>query len=180
MAELTTLTTAWAVFGPLGTAAISAWWLRRNQVKDREHEHALELQRLDRADAAKKLDHQRAVRAERYSEIKDALATFMAGSLEFIRKTSQWMAEPTEDNRQAASQTNDTFGYNFQVVTLLGDEQLSEAAQVLWNETLGVPRSYKNPMDAAYIQKIEACKQARAEFNKHARRYLRSLDVEAA
>lgn len=173
--NLDTLLKVWAVLGPLVAAGVSAWWSRRNQVNDRDYGHSLEMERLDRADTARILDHQRAVRTERHNAIKESLADFMASSHEYVRKQSDWLANPIPEKHQAASQATDTFTYSSQGVILLGDEQLADKAVELWNATLKIPKSYKTPINEQYEQDLDAYKLARADFNTHARRYLDSL-----
>lgn len=170
----------WAVAGPLLAAGVSAWWARRNQVYDRDYEHKLELNRLDRADAARNLDHKRAVQAERYNEIKSAIATFMSSSHEFVRKQSDYWTDPTPEKHQAATLANDKFTYSQQTVILLGDEALAGKAIDLWNATLEIPKSYKTPADAEYEGKIAVYRMARMEFNENARTYLSSLEIQPA
>ncbi|HVS25944.1 MAG TPA: hypothetical protein VHE58_01335 [Burkholderiales bacterium] len=173
-----TLLKVWAVLGPLIAAAAIAFWSRHTQVKDRDYEHSRESERLNRADTAKKQDHNRALRVERYNEIKGALADLMASSHEYVRKQSEYITKLTPDMHQAASQANDKFVYSCQLVTLLGDEPLTNAAVALWNATLEMPKSYNIPIDQAYEQKLVVYRDARAEFNDLARKYLNSLDAQ--
>lgn len=74
----------WAVIGPLLAAVANALWLRHVQVSDRKREEARELERLNRADAAKKQGQQFARNLEKYNGLKAALANFMASSHEYV------------------------------------------------------------------------------------------------
>lgn len=168
----------WAVLGPLLAAAASAVWARRIQLNDREHEHSRENERLDRADAASRVDYARSVQRERHNELKKALADFMASSHEYVRKQSEYWTDPVPDKHRAASLANDKFIYSCQIVTLLGDVELADSATTLWNATIALPKSYNTPMDKAYEEKLAVCRAARASFNERARAYLRSLDGE--
>lgn len=168
----------WAVLGPLLAAAASAVWSRRVQVQDREHEHSRDVERLDRTDAAKKVDHLRTVRLEKYNETKGAIADFMASSHEYVRKQSDYMTDPIPNKHQSASLANDKFVYSCQLVMLLGDEQLSGSATALWNATITIPKSYSTPIDQSYEQKLAIYRSVRVAFNEQARNYLRSLDAQ--
>lgn len=175
-----TLIKVWAVLGPLFVAAVSAYWSRRVQLKDREHEHSRELERLERADAAKQFDYSRSVQHERHNELKQALADFMASSHEYVRKQSEYWTDPVPDKHEAASLANDKFIHSCQIVTLLGDTELAESATALWNATIALPKSYNTPIDKAYEEKLAVYRAARASFNEQARAYLRSLDGKEA
>ncbi|MBI5436282.1 MAG: hypothetical protein HY937_04150 [Nitrosomonadales bacterium] len=155
----------------------SALWLRHVQVSDRKYEESRELERLNRADAAKKQDHQLAQKLEKYNELKAALANFMASSHEYARKQSDYWTDPTPEKHQAGSQANDKFLYSGQLVSLLGNESLTNAATKLWNAVLALPRSYKIPVDADYQLKLDAHRVARAEFDEIARKCLSDFDV---
>lgn len=168
----------WAVLGPLLAAAASAVWSRHVQVRDRDHEHTREVERLDRADAAKDRDHARAVRLEKFREVKNALAEFMASSHEYVRKQSEYWTDQTNEKHQAASKANDKFIYSCQVVTLLGNEDLAEVAGSLWNATIAMPKSYNVPSDTQYEERLAAYRKARSVFNDSARKYLLSLDIQ--
>jgi hypothetical protein len=166
----------WAVLGPLLAAAASAVWARRIQLKDREHEHSRELERLERADTAKQVDYARSVQHERHNELKQSLADFMASSHEYVRKQSEYWTDPVPEKHKAASLANDKFINSCQIVTLLGDAELAESATTLWNATIALPKSYNTPIDKAYEEKLAVCRAARASFNEQARAYLRYLD----
>lgn len=166
----------WAVLGPLLAAAASAVWARRIQLKDREHEHSRENERLDRTDAANRVDYTRSVQRERHNELKKALVDFMASSHEYVLKKSEYWTDPALDKHKAAALANDKFIQSCQVVTLLGDVELAESATTVWNATIALPKSYNTPMDQAYEGKLAVCRAARASFNERARAYLRSLD----
>lgn len=174
--DLDTFIKVWAVLGPLLAAAASAVWSRRIQLNDRENEHSRELERMVHADAAKRVDYARSVQHERHNELKQALADFMASSHEYVRKQSEYWTDPVPDKHKAASHANDKFIYSCQIVTLLGNAELTESATTLWNATIALPKSYNTPMDKAYEEKLAVCRAARSSFNEQARAYLRSLD----
>lgn len=167
----------WAVIGPLLAGVASALWVRHVQVSDRKHEQSRELARLNRADAAKMRDHQLSQQLENYQALKAALANFMASSHEYVRKQSDYFTDPTPEKHQAGSQANDKFLYSGQLVSLLGNESLANAATNLWNTTLAMPKSYKTPIDADYQLKTVAYRAARAEFDEIARKYLHAFNA---
>ena len=186
---LSTLLKVWAVLGPLLAGAASAVWSRRNRLQDREyenslkienrdHEHSLELELLARSDTTKNTEHLRTLQAEKYNEIKCAIADFMGSSSEYVRKQSDYWTDQTPDKHQAASQANDKFVYSCQLVILLGDELLAEAAIALSNAALAIPKSYNTPITSEYEQKLVMYRNARTEFTNQARKYLSSVRLE--
>lgn len=133
---------------------------------------------MNRADTAKKRDHQLAQQLEKCKELKAALASFMASSHEYVRKQSDYWTDPTPEKHQAGSQANDKFLYSGQLVSLLGNESLANTATKLWNATIVIPKSYKTPIDADYELKLVAYRAARAEFDEIARNCLSAFDVQ--
>jgi hypothetical protein len=166
----------WAVVGPLLAAGASAAWSHYVRVSDRSHEKELEKERAARASLSERISHLRAYKSARHAELKAALADFMSSSREFVRKQSESLSRPTPENVGAATQANDKFSYSCQLVILLGDQELADAAVTLWNAALVVPRSYSTLSDDAYQETLSVYRNAGAAFNASAKRFLAAFD----
>jgi hypothetical protein len=160
----------WAVSGPLLSAAATQIWLRRTQLQDRSFEATQEQTRGDRAARREQEIWERERRAREQEDKRTAYARFMASTHEYVRKQSKEITNPgVPGAAEAAAAANDEMVRSSQLVMLLGSAEVAEAAVELWNRTLEIPKDYKVPIDAAYTQRLEVYKAARARFNDRAR-----------
>lgn len=161
----------WAVLGPLLTAVVGALWARHLRVSDREHETAREEARLNREEALKLREHRMLEHATLHSELRNAIAAFMAASHEFVRKTTDSLNNPTPESKLAATQANDKFTQSGQEVILLGNDDLESATIELWNAAIAIPKHYQLA-DDQYEEKLARYKTARTKFNAAAKAFL--------
>jgi hypothetical protein len=168
----------WAVLGPLLAAAASAIWLRRNQTIDREYQHSLELERLNRADTAKKLDHQRAVRVAAHDRAREAIAAMMTNSHIYVGKNMNYRMDPSPENDKILDVARERFAECCQLVSLLDDDVLAERAVNFLNGTVEFALAYAKPPDDNYERKFEAYQEERLLFTTEARRHLREQNPE--
>lgn len=134
----------WAVVGPLLAAGASAIWSRRNQLQDREHD--LEQQRISRAQALedRDLEHKRNTLSSRKSELRIALAQFVAAANDYIHL---WQKNSTAivsaESRRLELDASARLNANYQTVSFLGTEELVSLAKKVLNLATDLP--YKVP-----------------------------------
>ncbi len=166
-ADWDTFVKAWALVGPILTAATAQIWTRRSALQDREFERSQEESRERRAAESNRLEWERDVGLREKAEKKDAYAAFMSSTHEYVRKQSE--AIDNVNRAAAASEANDDMVRSCQLVVLLGPAHVAEAAIDFWNCTLEVPKSFNVPSTSDDETKQAAYRAARAKFNQAAR-----------
>lgn len=190
----------WAILGPLIVAAVSAVWSRRTKIKDREFEKSLEMQRIERErsreterleydrsreierfeqiNTTKKLDFKAAKQDERYNEAKDACVNFMANSQDYVLKHSDFLTNKTPDLKQASILANEKHNFSYQLVQIIGNDDIKNAASSLMNSSLellttysAIPRNQEK-----YDNALKAYQAAKSTFSTCSRKYLSDLD----
>lgn len=170
----------WAIVGPLIAAVASALWSRYIQNGDRNWEHTRDKVRQDREREARIQEHNNTIRKEKYAEVKSGLADFLTSSNEYVRKMSDYMTNPLPERHQAATAANDKFAYSCQIVKLLGNDQISNAATAFWNATFAIPISYSAPQPQDYEEKLHVFRNAQSAFTELAREFLRQMEAGSA
>jgi len=129
----------WAIAGPLMVGGISTVYSRYTKIKDREYEKSLELDRLDRANTAKKLEQQLAQQIERQKELKAAIVNFMINSQKYLEQKIEYQNDPTPEKFQSRAEANDKFLNSSEIVAILGSETLANASINLINAIVDAP-----------------------------------------
>lgn len=167
----------WAVAGPLLTAGISTWWARRNQVNDRDFIKSSENEQQILKKAEKAEEQRQQLNREKYTELKMAIATFMGATYEYVRRQTDLHNDPKHGTLEAAANANDKFIYSCQLVVVLGDESLADAALLLWDASLKIPRPVAEANSPQHQEDMKNYRLARTNFNKIAREHLISLEA---
>jgi hypothetical protein len=162
----------WAVVGPLLAAGISAVWSRRNAVQDRDFEQQRDNSRLSAESSLQDTQHKRSLKLENYKELKAALASYMTNTKDMVSRRSEHLTAPSPETKEVANLAYERWNHSFQLVALLGDQEITDMAINLWNAALAVPQSYNTASTPDYEVKIETFKNSGAAFLKKARALL--------
>ena len=130
----------WAVLGPLIAGGASAVWARRNQLQDRKHD--LDQQRIVREQSLedREIEYRRNTLASRKTELRGALAQFVAASNDYIvlcqnNATLHGNAETKRLELEASARLN----ANYQTVSILGTDELTKLAKKILNSATDFP-----------------------------------------
>lgn len=138
--ELDTLIKVWAILGPVGTAVLSAWWSRRNQLADRKYD--IERERENRQHSLNEQEMQRLSleRERRRDLIRETYAKFVSTSSEYALRSH---VDKFSDDGTFKPETQEVLrmmNESFNMLSILSCPDVHNAATDVLNLALAIGR----------------------------------------
>ena len=162
----------WAVAGPLIGAAISAWWNRRVQLQDRAREDEKDMRIRSYAEKDKENDHKRSISVDNINRLKLAYAEFVASANEYALHSSANINSPSKEFSLVAQQALAKLNYNYHLLTLISNQDLSDMATDVLNLSLELGSTH-NEEESAELR--EQFKNTKFQLVSVARNYMSEL-----
>jgi hypothetical protein len=126
-AQLNVWLTFWAGIGPILTAGIGAWWVRRNQVDDRNFHAAQEKSRLDSLHDEAETARVRQEISSRFTSRRQVFIDFLSASFDFV-----WKGEGPQEP-EVRERHRERFSKCFTILMLLDQNAIGTEAMGVWN-----------------------------------------------